>query len=114
MESESSKTSGIELTPFFERATHKYCLMAVINISFDLNTGPAFCRIESNSWRDRIFERSSCDFGSGVPSGKGFMESLQRALKTRKASFCRTWLNFAITAVSFSLCVSTLSCEGNL
>lgn len=103
MESESSNTSGMELTPFLESATHKYCLMAVINISFDLNTGPAFWRIESNSWRDRIFDRNSCDFGSGVPSGKGFIDSLQSALKTRKASFCRTWLNLAITAVSFSL-----------
>ncbi|PSN42031.1 hypothetical protein C0J52_12266 [Blattella germanica] len=39
---DSSNTSGTEETPFFERATHKYCLIAVTNISFALNTGPAF------------------------------------------------------------------------
>lgn len=46
MARDSSKTSGMELTPFFDKATHKYCFMAVMNISLDLNTGPAFCRID--------------------------------------------------------------------
>ena len=59
--SESSKTSGTEETPFLERATQRYCLIAVTNISFALNTGPAFWRIDNRRWRDRIFERSSWD-----------------------------------------------------
>lgn len=42
MESESSKTSGTEETPFLDRATHRYCLMALMNISFVLKMGPAF------------------------------------------------------------------------
>lgn len=61
MASESSNTSGTELTPFLDRATHKYCLMAFINISLVLKTGPAFCRMDNRSCRDRTLDRSSCD-----------------------------------------------------
>lgn len=61
MESESSKTSGTEETPFLDRATHRYCLMALMNISFVLKMGPAFCRMESSSWRDKTLDRSSWD-----------------------------------------------------
>lgn len=39
---DSSNTSGMEDTPFLDNATHKYCLMALMNISVDLKTGPAF------------------------------------------------------------------------
>lgn len=61
MESESSKTSGTEETPFLDRATHKYCLMALINISLVLKMGPAFCRMDRSSWRDKTLDRSSWD-----------------------------------------------------
>lgn len=61
MASESSNTSGTELTPFLDRATHKYCLMAFINISLVLKTGPAFCRMDNRSCRDRTLDLSSCD-----------------------------------------------------
>ena len=33
--------------------------------------------------------------GSGGPSDSGFIDSLQSERKTRKASFCRMWENFA-------------------
>lgn len=58
---ESSNTSTTELTPFLESATHRYCLIALINMSLVLNTGPAFCSIDSNNSRDRIFDLNSCD-----------------------------------------------------
>ena len=61
MESESSKTSGTEETPFLDRATQRYCLMALMNISLVLKMGPAFCRMDRSSWRDRTFDRSSWD-----------------------------------------------------
>lgn len=61
MDNESSKTSGTEETPFFDRATHRYCLMAFMNISLVLKMGPAFCRMDSSSWRDKTFDRSSWD-----------------------------------------------------
>lgn len=61
MESESSKTSGTEETPFLDRATHRYCLMALMNISLVLKMGPAFCRMDRSSWRDKTFDRSSWD-----------------------------------------------------
>ena len=61
MASDSSKTSGTELTPFLDSATHRYCLMALMNMSLVRNTGPAFCRMDSSSCSDRILERSSCD-----------------------------------------------------
>lgn len=57
--SDSSNTSGTEETPFFERATHRYCLIAVTNIAFDLNTGPADCNIDNSRCKDKIFERNS-------------------------------------------------------
>jgi len=40
--SDSSNTAGTEETPFLDKATHRYCLMAVTNISCEQNTGPAF------------------------------------------------------------------------
>lgn len=61
MASDSSNTSGTELTPFLDSATHKYCFMAFINMSFVLKTGPAFCRMDNRSCRDRTLDRSSCD-----------------------------------------------------
>ena len=61
MARESSNTWGTADTPFLDSATHRYCLMALINISFVRNTGPAFCSIDSNSCRDNILERSSWD-----------------------------------------------------
>lgn len=61
MERESSKTSGTEETPFLDRATHRYCLMALMNISFVLKMGPAFCRMDRSSWSDSTFDRSSWD-----------------------------------------------------
>lgn len=61
MESESSKTSGTDETPFFDSATQRYCLIALINISFVLKTGPAFCRMDRSNCNERIFDRSSWD-----------------------------------------------------
>lgn len=63
MESESSNTSGTDETPFLDSATQRYCLIALINISFVLNTGPAFCRMDSSNCNERIFDRNSCDLG---------------------------------------------------
>lgn len=42
-------------------------------------------------------ELRSTYFGSGGPSPRGFMDSLQRERNTRKASFCRMWENLAAT-----------------
>lgn len=61
MERESSKTSGTDETPFFESATHRYCLIALINISFVLKTGPAFCRMDRSNCNERILDRNSWD-----------------------------------------------------
>lgn len=65
MESDNSKTSGTEETPFLESATQRYCLMAFMNISLVLKMGPAFWRMDSSSWRDRTFDRSSWDLRQG-------------------------------------------------
>lgn len=59
--SESSKTSGTEETPFLDNATHRYCLMALANISWARNTGPAPCSKESSSCRETTLERNSWD-----------------------------------------------------
>lgn len=59
--SDSSKTSGTEETPFLDSATHKYCLMALTNISWVRNTGPAPCSTDSSSCRDTILDRNSWD-----------------------------------------------------
>ncbi len=59
--SESSKTSGTEETPFLDSATHRYCLMALTNISWVRNTGPAPCSTESSSCRETILDRNSWD-----------------------------------------------------
>lgn len=40
-------------------------------------------------------ERMCSHLGSGGPSDRGFMDSLQSERKTRKASFWRMWENFA-------------------
>ena len=61
MESDSSKTSGTDETPFLESATHRYCLMALMNISLVLKMGPVFCRMDSSSCSDRTFDLSSWD-----------------------------------------------------
>lgn len=131
MDKESSKTVGTEDTPFLDSATHKYCLIALMNISFVLKTGPAFCNMANSSWRDNIFDLSSCDlqqgkkscqktelqvkekkeiyFGSGFPSGRGFMLNRHKDRKTRNASFCNMWENLAIetgTSLVFPLRLS--------
>jgi hypothetical protein len=56
---DNSNTWGTEETPFLDRATHRYCLIALINMSFVLNIKPAFCRIDNNSCRDSTLERNS-------------------------------------------------------
>lgn len=61
MDRESSKTSGTEETPFLDSATHRYCLMALMNISLVLKMGPAFCRMESSSCSESTLERNSWD-----------------------------------------------------
>ena len=63
MDRESSKTSGTEDTPFLDSATHRYCLMALMNISLVLKMGPAFCRMDISSCRDSTLERSSWYLG---------------------------------------------------
>lgn len=62
---DNSKTSGTDETPFLDNATHRYCLMAVINMSLVRNTGPAFCRTDRRRCRDRTLERSSWDLQVG-------------------------------------------------
>lgn len=61
IERESSNTSGTDETPFLDNATQRYCLIALMNISFVLKTGPAFCKIDSSNCSERIFDRNSCD-----------------------------------------------------
>lgn len=80
MERESSKTSGTEETPFLDRATHRYCLMALMNISFVLKMGPAFCRMDNSSWSDSTFDRSSWDL-------RGDAEQLITTFKNKAAKF---------------------------
>lgn len=58
---DNSNTSGTDEVPLLDNATHKNCLIAVINIGLVRNTGPAFCKIDSKRCKDKIFERSSCD-----------------------------------------------------
>lgn len=58
---DSSKTAGTEETPFFDKATHKYCLMALINMPWVRKTGPAFWRHDKSSSKERIFDLSSWD-----------------------------------------------------
>lgn len=61
MASDNSKTSGTDETPFLDSATHRYCLMALTNISWVRNTGPAPCSTESSSCRETILDRNSWD-----------------------------------------------------
>lgn len=58
---DNSNTSGTDEVPLLDNATHKNCLIAVINIGLVRNTGPAFCKIDSKRCKDKTFERSSCD-----------------------------------------------------
>ena len=48
-------------SPFFDSATHRYCLIALMNMSLVLKTGPAFCKIDRSNCRDNTFDLSSCD-----------------------------------------------------
>lgn len=57
--SESSNTSGTDDVPLLDKATHKNCLIAVINIGLVRNTGPAFCKMDNKRCKDKIFERNS-------------------------------------------------------
>ncbi len=61
IDSDSSNTSGTEETPFLDSATHRYCLMALMNISLVLKMGPAFCRMDRRSCSERTLDRSSWD-----------------------------------------------------
>lgn len=61
MASDNSKTSGTDETPFLDSATHRYCLMALTNISWVRKTGPAPCSTESSSCRETILDRNSWD-----------------------------------------------------
>lgn len=47
-------------------------------------------------------------FGSGGPSARGFMESLQSERNTRKASFCRMWEK---RAALWGPCRASASCH---
>lgn len=60
----SWNTSGTEEAPFLLSATQRYCLMAVMNISLVVNTGPGLCRMDSSSSSDSTLERSSCDLAT--------------------------------------------------
>lgn len=75
MARESSNTSGTDDTPFLDNATQRYCLIAFMNISCVLKTGPAFCNTERSSWRDTILERSSWD-----------LKKVSRTMKSEKVS----------------------------
>lgn len=48
-------------------------------------------------------------FGSGVPSGNGFIDNLHKDRKTKNASFCNMWLKAVIVLHSASFGVSKLS-----
>ncbi len=61
IDSDSSNTLGTEETPFLDSATHRYCLMALMNISLVLKMGPAFCRMDRRSCSERTLDRSSWD-----------------------------------------------------
>ncbi len=61
IDSDSSNTFGTEETPFLDSATHRYCLMALMNISLVLKMGPAFCRMDRRSCSERTLDRSSWD-----------------------------------------------------
>ena len=73
-------TSGMGDTPFLLRARQRYCLMAVLNVSWLRNTGPAFCTIDSNISNERIFERSSWDLQTEIIMTNGRIQ-LQHSIK---------------------------------
>lgn len=59
---------------------------------------PWLMTISFTQWsnKKRGYSLSKCAYlGSGGPSDSGFIDSLQRERKTRKASFWRMWENFA-------------------
>lgn len=58
---DNSNTCGIDDTPFLDRATQRYCLIALINISLVLKTSPAFCRHARSNSRDKTLDLNSCD-----------------------------------------------------
>ena len=117
MANDNSKTSLSELAPFLLKATQRYCLIALTKSSLPRNTGPLFCRMDSNSCSESTLDRISwhlgwgggpvesgerrgggggsrtANLGSMVPSGSGFIDSLHRDRNTRKASFCRMCAN---------------------
>lgn len=66
--------------PLLDNATHKNCLIAVINIGLVRNTGPAFCKIDNKRCKDRIFERSSCDLKINHSKNFNIQQSLQSTL----------------------------------
>jgi len=61
IDKDNSNTAGTALTPFFDRATHRYCLMALMNTFSVQNIVLAFCNIINNNSNESILERSSCD-----------------------------------------------------
>lgn len=87
MERESSKTSGTEETPFLDRATHRYCLMALMNISFVLKMGPAFCRMDNSSWSDSTFDRSSWDLRQRERQQSSDAQEFINTFKNKPANF---------------------------
>lgn len=70
MARESSKTSGTEETPFLDKATQRYCLIALMNISCVRKTGPAFCNTDRSSCSDTTLERSSWDLARNTEGSK--------------------------------------------
>lgn len=76
MARESSKTSGTEETPFLDNATQRYCLIALMNISCVLKTGPAFCNTDRSSCRETTLERSSWDLAKNTKSDDGLKDSI--------------------------------------
>lgn len=103
---------SFKVSAFSSSNTTIYCFIAIMNISFERKIGPAFRRIERSRCNDSIFERSSCDLGSSVPSGRGFIDNLQRSRNTRKAPYWRMCVNFAAAMFSFSESVFMMSWDG--
>ena len=66
IDNDNSNTAGTALTPFFDRATHRYCLMALMNTFSVQKVGLEFCNIINNNSNESIFERSSCDLDNKV------------------------------------------------
>ena len=111
---ESCRMDAIGETPFLSRETHRYWRTAHTNFSPERNVAPEFWIIEWRSCRERSLERSSIESSDGSGSGIGFIESLHRERKTKKAS---RWVTERETApgvadpnssrwkTTFSICV---------